>query len=1075
MSKKQGAVFVAWMLILCMLLVGSAAAEPSEPPESMASFSAKLPAPEQEPSPSLPSAQTPTPKPEPAPEEETAPTPTPEENGNLPETPPATPDEERMPLVTVLPYGDYKTVQALPLIERTEAEINLIISETEHEVGIPYSVVLTISSEDASPALGTVILYEEGLPISGPQLLSGGWASATWTPAALGERTLTAVYTPSNDPLEPFLLSEASVMVDVAAPLPDISLCRAEFVGAVGWVYTGSAITPAVDVFDGETLLQEGIDYKIEYQNNQNAGNASILIHGVGLYSGTLTVGFTIEKAQTDLTLTVDTVSNQPTFTAAVEREGVPARLVPITGSVRFELDGVPLLIPLDSLSNAILICTNPVNWATAMYEGDSNHKASPLLSWGNIAPDTSWTVQAKGQLDGSAVLEAVYSMPLARAVPTGEIKFFANGTYLGTVSILNGMASYLWSDVPTGVFTISAVYQGDASFPSSQSVPCTLYNPYVSLGITAQRQGQDGALLTSIVAGGMETPTGQVTFYADSGVMGTASIIDGVASLGVAGLSPGNHVFYAIYSGDDFHFPKMSYSVSFNTYDATIQFDVEQNPNGSADLIAIISGNAAGESPQGTVIFSGDGLPGVSAAVGADGKAVFTWFNVPLGESTLKAEYLGDTKYPSMTSAPVTIRNLPSTVDFVVTMMPNGALSFSMSVFGAQNSAPTPTGTVTFMEDGKVVDVVPLSASGMATRDNVPPPARRVVASAIYSGDINYFPKESSMEIGSDGSHNTKYQPTVSVAATAGSGQGPATLTATVTGSAGQWPQGQVIFSKGKELLGVVDLYRGEAVYSWADAPQGSHIIYAEYRGDENYVGETGMTVFRKNGHVSTVSPEMLRQNPQIVILRDVSGKAVMVYDTTLLPMIQGMLKLDTNREDGFLSYGFNVAHLRDLARREEDGYFDIDAPWCKLRMPFDLPLEMRDLTDYIIDRDLRPSELELRLIIRKLSDKDPAWEAFSAQLEDMAGITLYQLEIHLYTLEDRRLDYFATAIPSPFRLELSAELQAADCMYYDTKEKRFVPQPIDFSDGGAVLDVAQCGTYLFKKLDNEAPGDVP
>ena len=50
--------------------------------------------------------------------------------------------------------------------------------------------------------------------------------------------------------------------------------------------YTGSAIKPKVSVYDGSTKLKESRDYTLKYQNNVNAGKASVIIKGIGNYEG---------------------------------------------------------------------------------------------------------------------------------------------------------------------------------------------------------------------------------------------------------------------------------------------------------------------------------------------------------------------------------------------------------------------------------------------------------------------------------------------------------------------------------------------------------------------------------------------------------------------------------------------------------------------------------------------------------------------------------------------------------------------------------------------------------------------
>ncbi len=77
--------------------------------------------------------------------------------------------------------------------------------------------------------------------------------------------------------------------------------------------YTGKAIKPAVQVYDGHTLLEEKKDYTISYKNNVNANDASnqkkaptITIKGKGNYTGTETITFQILKkdlAEEDVTV----------------------------------------------------------------------------------------------------------------------------------------------------------------------------------------------------------------------------------------------------------------------------------------------------------------------------------------------------------------------------------------------------------------------------------------------------------------------------------------------------------------------------------------------------------------------------------------------------------------------------------------------------------------------------------------------------------------------------------------------------------------------------------------------------
>lgn len=63
------------------------------------------------------------------------------------------------------------------------------------------------------------------------------------------------------------------------------------------FVYNGSPYLPSVTVKDGTKTLIPEIDYTVVYTNNVNAGDATILLSGLGRYRGIKILQFTIEKA----------------------------------------------------------------------------------------------------------------------------------------------------------------------------------------------------------------------------------------------------------------------------------------------------------------------------------------------------------------------------------------------------------------------------------------------------------------------------------------------------------------------------------------------------------------------------------------------------------------------------------------------------------------------------------------------------------------------------------------------------------------------------------------------------------
>ena len=59
-------------------------------------------------------------------------------------------------------------------------------------------------------------------------------------------------------------------------------------------IYNGNEILNKPVVKNGDTVLTEGVDYKLTYKNNRNVGTATVIVEGIGNYTGTNTKYFQI-------------------------------------------------------------------------------------------------------------------------------------------------------------------------------------------------------------------------------------------------------------------------------------------------------------------------------------------------------------------------------------------------------------------------------------------------------------------------------------------------------------------------------------------------------------------------------------------------------------------------------------------------------------------------------------------------------------------------------------------------------------------------------------------------------------
>ena len=126
----------------------------------------------------------------------------------------------------------------------------------------------------------------------------------------------------------------ASCEVTVAAaPVTPASFTVAPITGT--YTYTGSAVTPAVTVQDGDKMLVLNTDYTVAYVNNINAGTASVTVTGKGDYADAepVTVTFTIGKG----TQAAPSV-NHTDETVKGKKDGT---ITGVTSAMEYSTDGV--------------------------------------------------------------------------------------------------------------------------------------------------------------------------------------------------------------------------------------------------------------------------------------------------------------------------------------------------------------------------------------------------------------------------------------------------------------------------------------------------------------------------------------------------------------------------------------------------------------------------------------------------------------------------------------------------------------------------------------------------------------
>ncbi len=151
---------------------------------------------------------------------------------------------------------------------------------------------------------------------------------------------------------------------------------------------------------------------------------------------------------------------------------------------------------------------------------------------------------------DGSQFLGTATLVPSGSSNPTAAIRPL--GVAAGTVS---GSASLTTSSLDVGNHVITAVYSGNAQYGGATSttpVAIQVAPAQTSTTLAASTTAQGTILTATVVVTSPGNPPigGTVAFFDGSSLLGTAPLLNGIATLNAGVLPAGNHAFSAVYSG---------------------------------------------------------------------------------------------------------------------------------------------------------------------------------------------------------------------------------------------------------------------------------------------------------------------------------------------------------------------------------------------------------------------------------------------------------------------------------------------------------------------------------------------
>ena len=180
-------------------------------------------------------------------------------------------------------------------------------------------------------------------------------------------------------------------------------------------VYTGEALKPEPIVFIGATILEQGKDYEVTYENNVKVGTATLKVTGIGQFTGEVSKTFDI--CSTSLTKATVTVANK-TYTGKALRPKPTVK----TGSIVLEegSDYTVSYIDNKAVGTALVKVTGKGNFTDTAYGTFKIGKASQTI----VAKNASKKLKASSKTKKLAKDRTINLKKLAKVSAKSTVTF---------------------------------------------------------------------------------------------------------------------------------------------------------------------------------------------------------------------------------------------------------------------------------------------------------------------------------------------------------------------------------------------------------------------------------------------------------------------------------------------------------------------------------------------------------------------------------------------------------------------------------------------------------------------------
>jgi hypothetical protein len=499
-----------------------------------------------------------------------------------------------------------------------------------------------------------------------------------------------------------------------------------------------------------------------------------------------------------------------------------------------------------------------------ATYSGDENFIASNLPSKIQIvqkAPTaTCLNSFSPNPSQYGEIITFEASVSALAQTPTGNIVFKNGSTTIGTIPLTScGTAILNTTNLNLGSNSITATYSGDSNFvtSTSNSLDHTIIqadSQTIVVNSTPNPSVFNSLVTFNISVGnigtGSQIPSGTVTAFFGSTLLGTATLTNGLASISTFSLPVGVDTVIIKYAGDiDFKPSSVATTQTVLPLNTTSILTSSNNPSVSGQPVTFsVNVTSAAGIPTGTVAFLDGTVALATETLNTSGQASYTISNLSTASHTIRAVYSGSGNLSSSTSNAVSqvVNKAATTVTLTTNRNPSSfgeGVTFAAFTAATSQGRGIPTGTITFRNGSTTIGTGIINSAGIAVFAiaNLPASVTPASITAVYSGDVNFLTSTSAV------TSQLVNKASTQIAATAT--PNPANLGSSVTlnvavtpiNTGSGFPTGTVTAFYGSQVVGTATLNgSSQATFSTTTLPAGTLGIVVQYSGNTNYLASS-------------------------------------------------------------------------------------------------------------------------------------------------------------------------------------------------------------------------------------------